>query len=167
MRPELVEGCPHLVGVEIVGLAQPLSKLIIDLIDAGQFDHVDDPIRGHRQHACDASISQFVRKIETQQNRPYARPEFRDLPIALEEDAHVDGILMHRPEPPQMLDDRGVDLLHPTRVSSEESRDGNARNAEVRLVGGSEFPLTVRAHPTRHAADCAAAISDYGSDAYS
>ena len=34
MRPELVEGITS-VGVEVVGLSQPLAKLIIDLVSAG------------------------------------------------------------------------------------------------------------------------------------
>ena len=148
------------VGVEVEGLRQPLAKLIIDLGGARQVDQVD-----HRPAAAGSArairaIAQFVWEIEAQQHRPHPRPELGELAVALEEDPDVDGILVDRPESAQMLDDGGVDLTHPARMPSQQIIDRDARNADVRLVGGREFPFTVRAYPTRHAADCAAAAAD-------
>jgi hypothetical protein len=66
---------------------------------------------------------------------------------------------MDWPEAVQMVDDGAVDLAHPLRMAGQQLSDRNARDAYVRLVRRGEFPLTDRAHPTRHAADCAADIN--------
>ena len=50
-----------------------------------------------------------------------------------------------------MPDHSAIDLTHPARMASEKVVDRNARDANVRLVGGREFAFTVRAYPTRHA----------------
>jgi hypothetical protein len=108
------------------------------------------------QRASDPSVAQFVREIEAEQYRPYARPEFGDLAVTLEEDPYVDRILVDRPETAQVLDDKPIDLFDPVRMSSQQVIDCDARHADMRLVGRREFAFTVRAHPTRHAADCSA-----------
>ena len=158
MRPELVDGRVS-VSVEVVGLGQPLAKLIIDLVRAGQVDHVDYPISSSRQDTGDPSIAQLVREIKTEQHGPYARPELRDLAIALKENPDVDGVLMDWAETSQLLDNGGVDLSNPARVSIEKITDCDAWHANVCLVDERELSLTVWAHPTRHAADCAAAAT--------
>ena len=107
--------------------------------------------------ASDPRIAQFVREIDTEQYRPYARPEFGDLAVTLEEDPDVDRILVDRPETAQVLDDKAIDLFDPVRMSSQQVIDRDARRADMRLVGRREFAFTVRAHPTRHVADCSAA----------
>ncbi len=109
--------------------------------------------------ASDPRIAQFVREIDTEQYRPYARPEFGDLAVTLEEDPDIDRILVDRPEAAQVLDDKAIDLFDPARMSSQQVVDCDTRYADMRLVGRREFAFTVRAHPTRHAADCAAAAA--------
>jgi hypothetical protein len=118
---------------------------------------VDDSTLSSWQRASDPSIAQCVREIETEQHRPRARPEFGDLAVTLEEDPDVDRILVDWPETAQVLDDKAIDLFDPVRMSSEQIIDCDARRADMGLVGRREFAFTVRAHPTRHAADCSAA----------
>ena len=63
------------------------------------------------QRPSDPSIAQFVREMDAEQHRPYARPEFGDLAVTLEEDPDVDRILVDRPENAQVLDDEAIDPL--------------------------------------------------------
>ena len=147
------------VSVEVVGLSQPLPKLIIDLITARQVDHVNDPVGGSWQRTGDPHVVEFVREIEAQEHRPYAGPELRDFAIALEKDPYVDRVLVKWPETAQMLHDGDVDLAHPKWVASQEVVDGDARDADMRLISRREFPLAVWAYPTGHAADCAATMT--------
>src|SRR5215211_484342 len=92
--------CTHRpsVSVEAVGLRQPLPKLLINLIGARQIDQVDDPIGSSRQRTGDPWSVEFVREIEAQLHRPYARSELSDLAVTLEKDPHVDRILVYWPE---------------------------------------------------------------------
>jgi hypothetical protein len=46
--------------IEVVRLAEPLAKLIIDLINTCEIDHVDYPISSSRQRTGDPWIAQFV-----------------------------------------------------------------------------------------------------------
>src|SRR5215211_271686 len=108
---------------------------------------------GRGQGTGDACLAHFIGEIESKLYREDPWTELGELAIALEEDPNVDRILMDRPEAPQMFDDRGVDLTHPARVSTQQVVHGDSRNADVRLVDRGEFPFTVRAHPTCHAAD--------------
>lgn len=93
----------------------------------------------------DPRIGDFVREVETQQHRSHSRPELGDLSIALEEDAHVDCILMDRTEIAEMIDHSHVDFTHPMRMTSEQVVDGDAGYADVCLVDRCEFAVTVRA----------------------
>ena len=115
---------------------------------------MDDSTLSSWQRASDPGIAQLVREIEAEQHRPHARPEFGDLAVTLEEDPDVDRILVDWPKTAQVLDERAIDLFDPVRMSSEQISDCDARHADMRLVGRREFSFTVRAHPTRHAADC-------------
>ena len=63
---------------------------------------------------------------------------------------------MERPETVQVVHNSGVNLPRPGRMSRQEIIDRNAWDANMRLIDGGEFPLTLRTHPTCHAADCAA-----------
>jgi len=58
-----------------------------------------------------------------------------------------------------MLNDSVVDLTHPTGVSAQQLAHRDARDTDMRLIGRGELAVTVRADPTCHAADCAAATS--------
>ncbi len=144
MRPEPVEepalslpkGDSSLsVGVEVVGLRHPLAKLIIDLINVGQLDHVNDPIGSSRQGTGNPMISHLVGEIETEQHGADPRPELRDLAITLEKDADIDRVLVNRSKAAQVLDDSAVDLADPRRMARQEIVDRDARHADMRLVG--------------------------------
>jgi hypothetical protein len=117
---------------------------------------VNDPIGSSRQGTGNPMISHLVGEIETEQHGADPRPELGDLAITLEEDADIDCVLVNRPKATQMLDDGAVDLGDPRRMTRQEIVNSDARHADMRLVGRRELPITVRAYPTGHAADCAA-----------
>ena len=108
--------------------------------------------------AIRGSVSSYGRKKLSSTDRTRGRNE-AILRSLLSEDSDVDRILMYRPQRGQMLDDGVVDFTHPAGVPAQQLAHGDARDANVRLIGRGEFSLTVRAHPTRHAADCAAAAT--------
>ena len=153
----LSKGVTGSVSVEVEGCAQPLAQLIINLGWTGEGDQMDYSTLRSWQRPSDPSIAHFVREIDAEQYRPYARPEFGDLAVTLEEDPDVDRILVDRPETAQVLDDKAIDLFDPARMSSQQVVDCDTRYADMRLVGRREFAFTVRAHPTRHVADCSPA----------
>ena len=112
MRPERIEG-RTLVGVEVVRVSQPLAKSIIDLINASQVDHADHV--DHRMPAVPGrSEDRSIRTGDKGSAVPiYARPKLGDLTVALEEDPHIDGILVDLPQTDQMFDDGVVDVTDP------------------------------------------------------
>ena len=121
------------------------------MVDAGQVDQVNHLIRGSRQRTAYARVAHFVREIETEQNGTDSWPELAIFRSLLRKIPTLTASSWTRPESDQVLDDSAVDLTHPTRVAREKSVDGDARDADVCLIGRREFPVTVRAHPAGHA----------------
>jgi hypothetical protein len=73
------------VSIEVVRHLKPLTELIIDLVWAGQIDHVQNAVRAGREHAGDSRIVNPLRQVQQKLHRPYTRADLGDLTVALEE----------------------------------------------------------------------------------
>jgi hypothetical protein len=88
----------HSVSIEVVRQLEPLAEFIIDLLRAGQIDHVRVAVRAGRQHTGYTRIVNPLRKVEQKLQRPHTRAHLGDLAMALEEDSDVNRVLIDRPE---------------------------------------------------------------------
>src|SRR5215203_5820359 len=74
----------HSVSIEVIRQLEPLAELIIDLLRAGQIDHVQNAVRAGRERTGYLRIVNPLRQVKQKLHRPYTRADLGDLAIALE-----------------------------------------------------------------------------------